>query len=220
MAEKDTLLSKRGSIKLPGKGYLIAIEGIDGSGKTTIAKEIVKWLSERNVKALYTSEPTKSPIGLLIKEKIISAKARQDARIEALLFAADRLWHVINEILPSLEKGIVVITDRYYFSSIAYQGALGAPISWVKEINKFAPKPNLSIYIDITPEEALRRKRRQGSIKELFENTKYLSKVRKIYLDLVDSGELTLINGMVPLENVIKEALVLVEKLLFPRSSS
>ena len=119
------------------KGCLIAIEGIDGSGKTTIAKKIVEWLNKRNIKALYTSEPTRSPIGLLIKDKIISAEKRQDARIEALLFAADRLWHVIDEILPSLNKNIIVVTDRYYFSSIAYQGALGAPISWIKELNKF-----------------------------------------------------------------------------------
>ncbi|OYT53221.1 MAG: dTMP kinase [Desulfurococcales archaeon ex4484_217_2] len=202
------------------KGCLIAIEGIDGSGKTTIAKKIVEWLNERNIKALYTSEPTRSPIGLLIKDKIISAEKRQDARIEALLFAADRLWHVINEILPSLSKNIIVVTDRYYFSSIAYQGALGAPISWIKELNKFAPKPDLSIYIDITPEEAIRRKSRQGDVKKLFENIRYLSKVREIYLDMVRNGELTLINGMEPLEKVIDEALALVKKLLFPRGSS
>ncbi len=201
------------------KGYLIAIEGIDGSGKTTIAKRIVEWLSMRNISALYTSEPTKSPIGLLIKEKIISAETRQDARIEALLFAADRLWHVINEILPALSKSNVVVTDRYYFSSIAYQGALGAPISWIREINKFAPKPDLSIYIDITPEEAIRRKRKQGDVKKLFENIEYLSRVRKIYLDLVSNGELTLISGMNPLEKVVDEALALVRKLLFPRGS-
>ena len=202
------------------KGYLIAVEGIDGSGKTTIAKRIVEWLSMRNISALYTSEPTKSPIGSLIKEKIISAETRQDARIEALLFAADRLWHVVNEILPSLSKSIIVVTDRYYFSSIAYQGALGAPINWIREINKFAPKPDLSIYIDITPEEAIRRKKRQGDVKKLFENIKYLSKVREIYLDMVNNGELTLINGMKPLEEVVNDALALVRKLLFPRGSS
>ena len=202
------------------KGYLIAIEGIDGSGKTTIAKKIVEWLNEKNIKALYTSEPTRSPIGLLIKDKIISAEKRQDARIEALLFAADRLWHVINEIIPSLSKNIIVVTDRYYFSSIAYQGALGAPISWVKELNKFAPKPDLSIYIDITPEEAIRRKSRQGNVKKLFENIRYLSKVREIYLNMVGDGELTLINGMEPLEKVVDEALVLVKKLLFPMGFS
>ena len=202
------------------KGYLIAIEGIDGSGKTTIANRIVEWLSMRNIDALYTSEPTKSPIGLFIKEKIISAEIRQDARIEALLFAADRLWHVVNEILPALSRGVVVVTDRYYFSSIAYQGALGAPTSWIREINKFAPKPDLSIYIDITPEEAIRRKRKQGDVKKLFENIKYLSKVREIYLDLVGNGELALINGMNILEKVVDEALALVRKLLFPRGSS
>jgi len=205
---------------LLSKGYLIAVEGIDGSGKTTIAKRIVEWLSMRNISALYTSEPTKSPIGSLIKEKIISAETRQDARIEALLFAADRLWHVVNEILPSLSKSIIVVTDRYYFSSIAYQGALGAPINWIREINKFAPKPDLSIYIDITPEEAIRRKKRQGDVKKLFENIKYLSKVREIYLDMVNNGELTLINGMKPLEEVVNDALALVRKLLFPRGSS
>ncbi len=202
------------------KGVLIAIEGIDGSGKTSVAKRITKWLMENNIKALYTSEPSKSPIGLLIKEKIISVPVRRDARIEALLFAADRLWHVIYEILPHLKEGTVVIADRYYFSSIAYQGALGAPIEWIKELNKFAPEPELSIYIDITPQEAIRRKRKQGDIKKSFENIEYLSKVREIYLELVRQNKLVLVNGMRPLDEVINEAIGKVKSLLLSRSFS
>ncbi len=202
------------------KGVLIAIEGIDGSGKTSVAKRITKWLMENNIKAVYTSEPSKSPIGLLIKEKIISAPMRRDARIEALLFAADRLWHVIYEIIPYLEEGTVVIADRYYFSSIAYQGALGAPIEWIKELNKFAPEPELSIYIDITPQEAIRRKRKQGDVKKLFENIEYLSKVREIYLELVRQNRLVLVNGMKPLDEVVDEAIGKVKSLLLSRSFS
>ena len=201
------------------KGTLIAIEGLDGSGKTTISKAIVKWLSNIGLDAMYTAEPSTSPIGELIRSKIILGEFRKDARIEALLFAADRLWHVLYEIKPLLEKGKIVVTDRYYFSSIAYQGALGIDLEWIKILNRFVVKPDLAIYIDVTPEEALARKKKEG-LKILFENLEYLRRVRQIYLDMVNSGELYLVDGMKKLEGVLSDVKSIIGNLLFKERTS
>jgi len=201
------------------KGTLIAIEGLDGSGKTTISKAIVKWLNNIGLDAVYTAEPSTSPIGELIRSKIILGEFRKDARIEALLFAADRLWHVLYEINPLLEKGKIVVTDRYYFSSIAYQGALGIDLEWIKILNRFVVKPDLAIYIDVTPEEALARKKKEG-LKILFENLEYLRRVRQIYLDMVNSGELYLVDGMKKLEEVLNDIKSIIGNLLFKGRTS
>jgi len=201
------------------KGTLIAIEGLDGSGKTTISKAIVKWLSNIGLDAMYTAEPSTSPIGELIRSKIILGEFRKDARIEALLFAADRLWHVLYEIKPLLEKGKIVVTDRYYFSSIAYQGALGIDLEWIKILNRFVVKPDLAIYIDVTPEEALARKKKEG-LKILFENLEYLRRVRQLYLDMVKDGELRLVNGMKRLEEVLNDVKSIIGNLLFKGRTS
>lgn len=195
------------------KGILIAIEGLDGSGKTTISKALVEWMRSRGFNAIYTAEPSTSPIGELIRSEIISSRIRRDSRIEALLFAADRLWHVLYEIEPSLNEGRVVVTDRYYFSSIAYQGALNVDIEWIRALNKFAIKPDVAIYIDVVPEEALKRKKK-GGLKILFENIEYLRKVRQIYLKLVSYGELRLVNGMRDFKEVLREVKSIVNYLL------
>lgn len=195
------------------KGILIAIEGLDGSGKTTISKALVEWMRSRGFNAIYTAEPSTSPIGELIRSEIISSRIRRDSRIEALLFAADRLWHVLYEIEPSLNEGRVVVTDRYYFSSIAYQGALNVDIEWIRVLNKFAIKPDVAIYIDVVPEEALKRKKK-GGLKILFENIEYLRKVRQIYLELVSYGELRLVNGMRDFKEVLREVKSIVNYLL------
>lgn len=195
------------------KGILIAIEGLDGSGKTTISKALVEWMRSRGFNAIYTAEPSTSPIGELIRSEIISSRIRRDSRIEALLFAADRLWHVLYEIEPSLNEGRVVVTDRYYFSSIAYQGALNVDIEWIRVLNKFAIKPDVAIYIDVVPEEALKRKKK-GGLKILFENIEYLRKVRQIYLKLVSYGELRLVNGMRDFKEVLREVKSIVNYLL------
>ncbi|RLG75087.1 MAG: dTMP kinase [Thermoprotei archaeon] len=201
------------------KGILIAIEGLDGSGKTTISKALVEWMRSRGFNAIYTAEPSTSPIGELIRSKIISGEIRRDTRIEALLFAADRLWHVLYDIEPLLGEGRIVVTDRYYFSSIAYQGALNVDIAWIRTLNKFAIKPDTAIYIDVTPEEALRRKKKEG-LKLLFENIEYLRKVRRIYLELVNYGELRLVDGMRDFEEVLEEVKSIVNDLLSERGFS
>ncbi|MFQ6135928.1 MAG: dTMP kinase [Candidatus Hydrothermarchaeales archaeon] len=165
----------------------IAIEGIDGSGKGTHAKLLNRWLKEKGHETFLTSEPTTGEIGAVLRKGL--KHGNFDSKTEALLFAADRSEHV-EEILEKMEEGKVVITERYLYSSMAYQGASGVSIKWISEINRFAPRPDLTLLLDISPEEGLKRISSRNSLrsstreKEHFEKREFLGKVRAIYLDL------------------------------------
>jgi len=186
------------------RGYLVVIEGIDGSGKTTVAKHIVNMLKEGGINAIYTYEPYNE----VFIHVLNSLGKRMDASFEALILAADRYYHLKEVIEPVLNKGFIVVTDRYYYSSIAYQGARGADISWIKEINKFALKPDVGIYLDIEPELGLKRKAGKPSrIEYLQEDLGILRKARQIYLDIVKSGELFYIDASLNINEVLKSCI-------------
>lgn len=157
------------------KGILIALEGIDGAGNTTQAKLLSSWLKRKGFKVILTKEPTRGWVGKLIRRRL--KEGRVDANIEALLFAADRAEHVAKVIAPSLREGAIVVTDRYFESSIAYQGAQGAEVEWIEAINSFAPKPALTVVLDLEPRLALSRKHER---REVFEEENFLEKVREI----------------------------------------
>jgi len=159
------------------RGALIAIEGIDGAGNTTQSRLLARWLRRRGFNVVLTKEPTNGPIGRLIRRRLSEGVA--DAHIDALLFAADRADHVARVIAPSLSLGALVVTDRYVESSIAYQGAQGASEEWIEEVNRFAPKPDLTVVLDVDPEVALSRKRGR---RHAFEEEGFLRRVREIML--------------------------------------
>ncbi len=182
-------------------GVFFTIEGIDGSGKTTQSKDLVDSLIKNGFNAVYTMEPSKGQIGTFIKEKIILNK-KVSPEVEALLFAADRFEHINSEILPLLREGKIVVSDRYVYASIAYQGAQGIDLEWIESLNYFTIEPDLAIYIDIPPSVGISRKKGKKSV---FENLESLSKVRKIYQDLVDKGNLISINGMKNREEIGKD---------------
>ncbi len=188
-----------------GKGVLIVIEGIDGAGKTTIAKWLVELLNRRGYEAIYTYEPTDS----LLVQALKSYSEYRSAELDALVYAADRLVHLRSKVLPALDSGKVVVMDRYYFSSIAYQGAQGAPIEWVIELNKYALKPDLAIYIDIDPEIGLKRLSGEKGSRRFpeYENLDLLRRVREIYLELVRKGHLVLVDGSRDLDSVKRDVL-------------
>ncbi len=192
-------------------GLLISIEGIDGAGKTTQAIRLKKALEERGLPAVYTAEPTYSRVGALIRALSLIEEPAVDGVVEALLFAADRRIHVNEEIVPKLKQGCVVVTDRYVHSSLAYQGARGVELSWIRSINYFAPKPHLAIYIDVEPSQGLSR---IGGGKTVFEKLSFLERVREIYLALVDQGELVLVEGNRDEERVHHDIMGLVEPLV------
>jgi len=174
------------------RGVFICIEGIDASGKTTHAHRLVENLRRKGFDAVYTTEPTSGAIGKLIRTHILQSQKREPSIIEALLFAADRIEHVENMINPALQEGKIVISDRYVYSSLAYQGAAGLDLRLIEEINKFAISPDLTVYIDIPAEVVFERLRREKSV---MENLETQDKVRKVYLKLVKDRKLILING-------------------------
>ena len=186
---------------LQKRGKFIVIEGLDGSGKTTQAKLIAARLS-RSHNAIYTAEPSQGKIGTYIREACLYGEKRLPIIVEALLFAADRIEHVEHEIKPALAKGRLVLSDRYVYSSLAYQGSAGLSTAWISEINKHALKPDFAIFIDVLPEDVLQRLRRRRSVMENLETQR---KVREIYMQYVEKGELSRINGNKSMKEVAED---------------
>ncbi len=196
------------------KGAFIVIEGLDGSGKTTQAKLLAAKL-RKNHKAVYTQEPSKGKIGKFIRNRILYGEKRFSTTIEALMFAADRLEHIQNEVLPALAGGYVVVSDRYVYSSLAYQGSAGLSLEWIETINEHALKPDLALFIDVDPEAVQARLK---SRKSVMENLETQRKVRKIYQKFIEKGELVRIDGDKPKTAVAQEILKVATAFLKTRS--
>ncbi|KUO88935.1 MAG: thymidylate kinase [Thermoproteus sp. JCHS_4] len=157
-------------------GLFVAVEGIDGSGKSTVIEELRKLLP------IYaTKEPSDGPIGRLIKSWALR-RGTSDPYTDALLFAADRLEHYQREIAPALGEGRVVVTERYVESSVAYQGAAGVDIKFIELINSRVPTPDVTVLLDIEPEKAVARIKARGGDAEKYERLEFLRAVRSIYL--------------------------------------
>jgi dTMP kinase len=185
-------------------GAFICVEGLDASGKTTQSKLLVKNLRKKGFDAAYTTEPSRERIGRLIRRHVLLGENRLSVVLEALLFAADRIDHLEREVTPALKEKKIVVSDRYLYSSLAYQGAAGLDLKWIEEINKWAVKPDLTIYIDIPPEVVLQRLKRKKSVMENLQNQQ---RVRDIYLKLVKAHNLCIIDGNKPKSKVAKEIL-------------
>ncbi|MEA3559142.1 MAG: dTMP kinase [Candidatus Thermoplasmatota archaeon] len=157
----------------------IAIEGIDGCGKGTQAKLLKEKLSDIGNDVLLTSEPTKGPTGKMIREHL--SDPFLDDESLALLFASDRIEHLEKEVRPALESNRFVITDRYVYSSIAYQGQK-VDMEWVGEINRYADRPDLAILLDLNPKISARRVDHRGEALEYFElDRDFQGSVRKTF---------------------------------------
>jgi len=173
------------------KGFFVCIEGLDGCGKTTQTRMLVKVLKE-NYDAVYTAEPTQGEVGRFIKENYLHCESRGSSIVEALLFAADRFEHMEYEVLPELREGKLVISDRYVYSSLAYQGAAGLDLEWIKGINRHAMPADLAVFIDVEPETVIQRLKPEKSVMENLETQR---KVREVYLRFADKGELLKLDG-------------------------
>ena len=191
------------------RGFLIVIEGIDGAGKTTHARKLVRWLRKNGIRTRYTFEPTRGVIGRILEK--MASKRKVDVRVEALLFAADRIDHLNKIIKPLLEKGFIIISDRYVHSSIAYQSITVGDQGWVEELNKFAEKPDLVILLDVDPETGLKRIKRKRA---RFERIEILKKVREKYLELAEREGFKVINANRGVEEVFEDVKSPVEKFL------
>ena len=150
----------------------------------------------------YTAEPSHGKIGRFIKRYCLHGGKRVSSIVEALLFAADRYEHVETEIIPALKDGKVVVSDRYMYSSLAYQGAAGLNLDWIRMINEHAAPPNLAIFIDVDPNTVIKRLKPKKSVMENLETQR---KVREVYLKFVENGELVRVDGNKPKSEVAKE---------------
>ena len=189
------------------RGVFICIEGLDASGKTTHARRLVRNLRRRGFDALYTTEPSRGEIGRFIRKHILQRKRRVQGVVEALLFAVDRVDHVEKEIKPALEEGKIVVSDRYVYSSLAYQGAAGLDLKWIEEINRLALPPDLAIYIDVPPEVVVKRIKRKKSVMERLETQR---RVQEVYMKFVEDGKLMPVNGNRTKDEVAKDILTVV----------
>ena len=209
------LISDGKVVAMEKHGSFICIEGLDASGKTTHAHRLVESLLERGYKALYTTEPSPGEIGKFVRRYILQRRKRVPTVVEALLFAVDRVDHVERTIKPAIKEGKIVVSDRYLYSSVAYQGAIGLNLKWIEEINKFALSPDLAIYIDVLPEVVIRRLKRKKSV---MENLQTQRRVREVYIKLVKNGRLVLISGDRAKHKVAKDILSTVLAFLRKRS--
>ena len=175
------------------KGKFIVFEGIDGSGKTTQARMLVEYLESVGRRVVLTAEPTSLPSGRALREAL-SGKVKKSECQMAVMFVDDRIAHNICEsegIRALIDGGVDVICDRYYYSTLAYQGQ-STDYEWVKSMNLRCPEiqhPDVCIYIDILPEQSLERIAKGRDSVEIYENMETLTKVREQFLSVIHDLE-------------------------------
>lgn len=188
------------------RGFFIVVEGIDGTGKTTLARNIYQRLENKGFSAIFTFEPTDGPWGRMLRQSF-SAPGRLTSKEELELFIKDRKEHVGKIIRPSLEQGKIVVCDRYYFSTMAYQGARGLDPEEIRKTNEtFAPVPDLVLLLELDPEEAIKRIREsRGELPDNFEQLEYLKKVAGVFKDL-SAPFVERIDAALPQEKLLNSA--------------
>lgn len=167
------------------KGKFIVLEGIDGSGKSSQIGPLVKRLEGLNIRCRADREPTQRPVGALIRQAL-TGQTPLDPRVIAALYAADRLDHLVNDengLCSAIEQGITVVSDRYYFSSYAYH-SVDVDMDWVIGANSLSAgllRPTVTVFLDVSAQEAMERIRRNRDHEELFEKEERLQKTRELY---------------------------------------
>ena len=204
------------------KNLFLAFEGIDGSGKSTQSKLLTGKLKEKGLNVYHTTEPTDSPIGTMIR-KIFRHEMEADHRTIAGLYVADRLDHLTNSkngLIKKLEEGYTVISDRYYFSSYAYQGT-HMPIDWVIGANSQSAellRPDLNIFIDVLPELCMKRLNKNRTQIELYESLENLKNVRAKYFEafekLKNEEKIYIVDGNRSIEEIFSDIWSTVSALL------
>lgn len=200
------------------EGKFITFEGIDGSGKTSVLKDVIEHLNDKRIdNYIWTREPGGNRISEAIRKIILNVEyTEMDARTEALLYAAARRQHLVDTVLPALNEGKLVLCDRFVDSSVVYQGvARDIGVEPVIKLNEFATenlKPDLTLYYDVEPEISLKRisNNRQNQVDRLDkESMDFYHKVRQAYLSLAESNKerIKVIDASQNLDKVIDDTL-------------
>ncbi len=186
-------------------GLFIVVEGIDGAGTTTQAKRLAESLRAQDVDCHLTREPSDGPIGRLLREILAGDHPPNDATSLGLLFAADRADHLQREIEPALAAGKLVISDRYYHSSLAYQGS-EEDRGWIATLNLRARKPDCTFFLQVDPEVAAKRRSDDDRSEEIFDHLDTQRRVAEGYLAVVrdrsESERIEVIDGHLPMDEI------------------
>lgn len=170
----------------PHPGALIVIEGIDGSGSTTQSDMLVQWLARVGIPAVSTCEPSKGSIGGVLRLHLGRRLELGGPEAEALAFAADRMDHMASEVEPALARGETVVADRYYLSSLAYQ-ALSCDLAWLREINRFALRPDLTVFLSVPVDVGFERFSGRATRERFEEDREQLTRIAAMYAAAIDA---------------------------------
>jgi dTMP kinase len=197
-------------------GAIVAFEGIDGAGKTTQAHRLVDAVRASGLPALYTKEPTDGPWGQTIRRSAEGERMAMEDELHS--FIQDRREHVRDLLEPAVGSGVVVILDRYYFSTAAYQGARGAdPAEIIKRNEQFAPEPDVLIFVDTPVDVAMERIRSRGQAVTSFERAEALERSAQIFRSL-DRPYLVRLDGQRSIDELAGEVLEVVARVVLVRA--
>jgi dTMP kinase len=168
------------------RAVLIVLEGIDGAGTTTQAARLVQALRADGVATHLTREPSDGPVGKLLRNMLGGAHAPVDATTMSLLFAADRADHLHREVEPALARGEVVVSDRWYHSSLAYQGT-GEERAWIRQLNARARRPDRTIFLEVPAAVAATRRADAGRSDEIFDALPLQERIAANYREVIDA---------------------------------
>lgn len=189
----------------------IVIEGIDGTGKSTQATRLAEWFRAQGREVVLDFEPTRGPHGMKLRESFTAGRLSPEEELS--LFIADREEHVSQVIKPSLAEGKVVILDRYYFSNMAYQGAIGFDPQEIRRRNEaFAPVPDVLFILDLDTDTALSRIGGRGDETNEFEKREDLERCRGIFLSLKDETFVRVIDASESMDEVQEQMRREIEK--------
>ena len=199
-------------------GIFITIEGGEGAGKSTLVRNLTKELESRGYAVLATREPGGSPTGESIRQLLLDNNSKITPISELLLFLASRAQHISEKIEPALAKGMVVICDRFNDSSVVYQGlARGLGFELVRNLCRETcgkPSPDLTIYLDVPPEQGLARAERSAGKKDRIETESlgFHTLVREGFQKLasLEPDRIKTIDGTLPQRRVLDQALHLI----------
>ncbi len=204
-------------------GRFIVFEGLDGAGTTTQARILAERLQGQGRTVYLAHQPSEGPAGLLIRQILAGRTATTqadgklgvvDERVMALLFAADRLDHLTSQIEPRLQRGEDVILDRYILSSLAYQGATVSH-EFIAAANRYARKPDLTLFLYVPAKVALDRVRARGAKLERYETEKLLSAIEREYMRLVGTlASVVSVDGTRPIPDVSEQCFAAVQQQL------
>ena len=204
------------------RGRFIVFEGIDGAGKTTQIELLTQALTAQGRRIYRTAEPTESVSGGLLRDALSGVSKRTPCEMAAL-FVLDRIFHntnPVNGIEKMLSEGVDVICDRYYYSSLAYQGS-ETDAKWVQDMNLSCPeirRPDVCIFLDLTPEQSMERIGKGRVTVEIYENVERLTRVRdrfySVFQALSETDRVCVVNAARPIAEIHRDIVKLVEDIL------